>query len=170
MDEIMNKMGSYWLGQRANKEMSSAGDDIESLSTSVGDGAKWLVNKLKGKMQKPLAELLQEHDLPAGLFPREATNYEFEPETRRLTVHIPAVCEVGYRDGSELRFDTTVAGTLDKGSLTGVEGLKAKVLVWARVTAVKADAAKVYFAVGIKKSRSREAYEVIRGAITVDEF
>uniref|UniRef100_N1QXF0 Uncharacterized protein n=1 Tax=Aegilops tauschii TaxID=37682 RepID=N1QXF0_AEGTA len=143
MDEIMNKMGSYWLGQRANKEMSSAGDDIESLSTSVGDGAKWLVNKLKGKMQKPLAELLQEHDLPAG---------------------------VGYRDGSELRFDTTVAGTLDKGSLTGVEGLKAKVLVWARVTAVKADAAKVYFAVGIKKSRSREAYEVIRGAITVDEF
>ncbi|EMS59485.1 hypothetical protein TRIUR3_32596 [Triticum urartu] len=119
MDEIMNKMGSYWLGQRANKEMSSAGDDIE---------------------------------------------------TRRLTVHIPAVCEVGYRDGSELRFDTTVTGTLDKGSLTGVEGLKAKVLVWARVTAVKADAAKVYFAVGIKKSRSREAYEVVRGAITVDEF
>lgn len=143
---------------------------VQSLSTSVGDGAKWLVNKLKGKMQKPLAELLQEHDLPVGLFPREATNYEFEPETWRLTVHIPAVCEVGYRDGSELRFDTKVAGTLDKGSLTGVEGLKAKVLVWARVTAVKADAAKVYFAVGIKKSRSREAYEVIRGGITVDEF
>jgi hypothetical protein len=29
MDEIMNKMGSYWLGQKANKEMSSAGDDLE---------------------------------------------------------------------------------------------------------------------------------------------
>ncbi|KAF7103537.1 hypothetical protein CFC21_104522, partial [Triticum aestivum] len=51
-----------------------------SLSTSVGDGAKWPVNKLKGKMQMPLAELLQEHDLPTGLFLREATNYEFEPE------------------------------------------------------------------------------------------
>jgi hypothetical protein len=29
MDEIMNKVGSYWLGQKANKEMSSAGDDLE---------------------------------------------------------------------------------------------------------------------------------------------
>ena len=49
--------------------------------------------------------------------------------TRRLTVHIPAACEVGYRDGSELRFATTVAGTLDKSRLAEVEGLKTKVLV-----------------------------------------
>ncbi|KAG8063752.1 hypothetical protein GUJ93_ZPchr0003g17416 [Zizania palustris] len=170
MDEIMNKLGGYWLGQKANKEISSAGDDIESLSTSVGEGAKWLVNKLKGKMQKPLPELLREHDLPEGLFPREATNYEFVLETRRLTVHIPATCEVGYRDGSVLRFATVVAGTLDKGRLTEVEGLKTKVLVWARVTTVKADAAKVHFTAGIKKSRSRDAYEVVRGGITVEEF
>jgi hypothetical protein len=33
MDEIMNKVGTYWLGQRANKEMSSAGDDIEVRET-----------------------------------------------------------------------------------------------------------------------------------------
>ncbi|CAL4938975.1 unnamed protein product [Urochloa decumbens] len=170
MDEIMNKVGSYWLGQRANKEISSAGDDIESLSTSVSDGAKWLVNKLKGKMQKPLPDLLKEHGLPVGLFPREATNYEFAPETRRLTVYIPSPCEVGYRDGSELRFDATVSGTLGEGRLTEVEGIKTKVIVWARVTAVKADAAKVHFTAGIKRSRSREAYEVVRGGITVDEF
>ncbi|KAL6902299.1 hypothetical protein ACP4OV_005175 [Aristida adscensionis] len=172
MDEIMNKVGSYWLGQRANKEISSAGDDIESLSTSVGDGAKWLVNKLKGKMQKPLPELLREHGLPAGLFPREATNYELSPETRRLTVHIPSPCEVGYRDGSELRLDATVSATLGgDGRLTEVEGMKTKLLVWARVTAVRADAAKVHFTVaGIRRSRSREAYEVVRGGITVDEF
>ncbi|CAN6289738.1 unnamed protein product [Urochloa humidicola] len=170
MDEIMNKVGSYWLGQRANKEISSAGEDIESLSTSVGEGAKWLVNKLKGKMQKPLSDLLKEHGLPVGLFPREATNYEFAPETRRLTVYIPSPCEVGYRDGSELRFDATVSGTLGEGRLTEVEGIKTKVIVWARVTAVKADAAKVHFTAGIKRSRSRDAYEVVRGGITVDEF
>ncbi|TVU47429.1 hypothetical protein EJB05_07032, partial [Eragrostis curvula] len=223
MDEIMNKVGGYWLGQRANKEISSAGDDIEvretktshpcsfistlfskldfvnsltivpefqffissimaglvltldaflmqSMSTSVGEGAKWLVNKLKGKMQKPLPELLKEHGLPQGLLPREATNYELDPETRRLTVHIPSSCEVGYRDGSELRFDTTVTATLGDGRMTEVEGVKTKVLVWVRVTAVKADAAKVHFTAGIKRSRTREAYEVIRGGIIVDEF
>jgi hypothetical protein len=128
------------------------------------------VNKLKGKMQKPMPDLLREHGLPAGLFPREATNFEFDPETRRLTVHIPSPCEVGYRDGSELRFDATVTGTLGEGRLTEVEGVKTKVLVWVWVTAVKADDAKVYFTAGIKGSRSREAYEVVRGGITVDEF
>lgn len=143
---------------------------LQSLSTSVGEGAKWLVNKLKGKMQQPLVDLLKEHNLPVGLFPREATNYEFAPETRRLTVHIPSPSEVGYRDGSELRFDATVAGTLGDGRLTEVEGIKTKVLVWTRVTAVKADAAKVHFTAGIKRSRKRDAYEVVRGSITVDEF
>ena len=33
MDEIMNKVGAYWLGQRANKEISSAGDDLEVRET-----------------------------------------------------------------------------------------------------------------------------------------
>ncbi|KAL5663774.1 hypothetical protein ACJX0J_023882, partial [Zea mays] len=60
MDETMNKVGAYWLGSLANNEISLAGDDLESLSTNVGDGAKWLVNKLKGKMQKPLADLLND--------------------------------------------------------------------------------------------------------------
>ncbi|KAK8600037.1 hypothetical protein V6N12_049897 [Hibiscus sabdariffa] len=60
MDQILNKVGSYWLGQKANKEISSVGDDLNSLSTSIEGGAKWLVNKIKGKMQKPLPELLKE--------------------------------------------------------------------------------------------------------------
>ncbi|KAF9591922.1 hypothetical protein IFM89_010280 [Coptis chinensis] len=47
MDEIMNKVGSYWLGKRADKEINSVGDDFSSLSTSIEGGAKWLVNKLK---------------------------------------------------------------------------------------------------------------------------
>ncbi|KAK9010110.1 hypothetical protein V6N11_036625 [Hibiscus sabdariffa] len=56
MDQILNKVGSYWLGQKANKEINSVGDDLNSLSTSIEGGAKWLVNKIKGKMQKPQGE------------------------------------------------------------------------------------------------------------------
>ncbi|XP_020214734.1 uncharacterized protein At5g01610 [Cajanus cajan] len=59
-----------------------------SLSTSIEGGTKWLVNKLKGKMQKPLTELLKEFDLPIGIFPRDATNYEFNEETGKLVVSI----------------------------------------------------------------------------------
>jgi hypothetical protein len=28
MDAVLNKVGSYWLGQKASKEFNSVGDDI----------------------------------------------------------------------------------------------------------------------------------------------
>lgn len=31
MDQILNKVGSYWLGQKANKEINSVGDDINVI-------------------------------------------------------------------------------------------------------------------------------------------
>ncbi|KAG6437052.1 hypothetical protein SASPL_101959 [Salvia splendens] len=170
MDQILNKVGSYWLGQKANKEINSVGDDINSLGSSIEGGAKWLVNKLKGKMQKPLPELLKEYDLPVGIFPRDATNYEFNEETGKLTVYIPAVCEVGYKDSSVLRFSTMVTGYLEKGKLVDVEGIKTKVIVWVKVTCISSEKSKVSFTAGVKKSRSRDAYEVLRDGIGIDKF
>ncbi|KAM3340405.1 hypothetical protein CQW23_24229 [Capsicum baccatum] len=170
MDEIMNKVGSYWLGQRANKEFNSVGDDINSLQSSIEGGSKWLVNKIKGKMQKPLPELLKEHDLPVGIFPRDATNYEFNEETKKLTVYIPSICEVCYRDSSVLRFSTAVTGYLEKGKLADIEGIKTKVMIWVKVTAISSEKSKFYVTAGLKNSRSRVAYEVLRDGFTVDKF
>ncbi|XP_062095012.1 uncharacterized protein At5g01610-like [Humulus lupulus] len=170
MDQILNKVGSYWFSQKANREINSVGDDINSLSTSIEGGTKWLVNKIKGKMQKALPELLKEYDLPVGIFPRDATNYEFNEETGKLIVYIPAVCEVGYKDSSVLRFSTTVTGFLEKGKLADVEGMKTKVMIWVKVTSISSDRSKVYFTAGMKKGRSREAYEVLRDGVCVDKF
>ncbi|KAL5550744.1 hypothetical protein UlMin_000920 [Ulmus minor] len=170
MDQILNKVGSYWFSQKANKEINSVGDDINSLSTSIEGGAKWFVNKIKGKMQKPLPELLREYNLPVGIFPRDATNYEFNEETRKLIVYIPAICEVGYRDSSVLRFSTVVTGYLEKGKFVDIEGMKTKVLIWVKVTAISSDGAKVHFTAGMKKTRSRDAYEVLRDGVGVEKF
>ncbi|XP_010543185.1 PREDICTED: uncharacterized protein At5g01610 [Tarenaya hassleriana] len=170
MDQILNKVGSYWIGQKANKQLDSVGDDINSLSTSIEGGAKWLVNKIKGKMQKPLAELLKEYGLPVGIFPRDATNYEFNEQTGKLTVFIPTMCEVGYKDSSVLRFNTTVTGYLEKGKVGEVEGMKTKVMIWVKVTCISADSSKVHFTAGMKKSRSRDAYEVLRDGVEVLKF
>ncbi|KAG6519395.1 hypothetical protein ZIOFF_022888 [Zingiber officinale] len=123
-----------------------------------------------GKMQKPLTDLLKEYDLPIGLFPQDATHYEFNEETRKLTVFIPEVCEVGYRDSSVLRFSTTVTGYLEKGKLSDIEGIKTKVLIWAKVTCLSTEGSKIHFTTGVKKTRSRSAYEVLRGGIVVDKF
>lgn len=123
-----------------------------------------------GKMQKPLPELLKEYDLPVGIFPRDATNYEFNEETGKLVVFIPAVCEVGYKDSSVLRFTTTVTGFLEKGKLADIEGMKTKVMIWVKVTSILSDKSKVHFTAGMKKSRSRVAYEVLRDGVSVDKF
>ncbi|KAL5230689.1 hypothetical protein ABZP36_029465 [Zizania latifolia] len=140
------------------------------MSSSIGEGAKWMMNKIKGKMQKALPDLLKEYDMPAGLFPRDATNYEFNEETKKITVYIPSACDVGYKDSSVLRFFTCVTGYLEKGKLSDIEGLKTKVLVWTKVTAIKTEGSKVHFTAGVKKTRSRDAYEVVRDGITVDKF
>ncbi|XP_010486436.1 PREDICTED: uncharacterized protein At5g01610-like [Camelina sativa] len=170
MDQILNKVGSYWLGKKANKQLDSVGDDINSLSTSIEGGTKWFINKIKGKMQKPLPELLKEFGLPVGIFPRDATNYEFNEQTRKLTVFIPSICEVGYKDSSVLRFTTTVTAFLEKGKLADVEGMKTKVMIWVKVTSISADSSKVHFMAGMKKSRSRDAYEVLRDGVEIDKF
>uniref|UniRef100_A0A1J3DSP4 DUF538 family protein n=1 Tax=Noccaea caerulescens TaxID=107243 RepID=A0A1J3DSP4_NOCCA len=170
MDQILNKVGSYWLGKKANKQLDSVGDDINSLSTSIEGGTKWLVNKIKGKMQKPLPELLKEFGLPVGIFPRDATNYEFNEQTRKLTVFIPSICEVGYKDSSVLRFTTTVTGFLEKGKLADVEGVKTKVMIWVKVTSISADSSKIHFTAGMKKSRRRDAFEVLRDGVEIDTF
>lgn len=123
-----------------------------------------------GKMQKPLTDLLKEYDLPKGIFPRDATNYEFNEETGKLVVYIPEVCEVGYRDSSVLRFSTTVTGYLEKGKLADIEGMKTKVLIWSKVTTISSEGSKLHFTAGMKKTRSREAYEVSRDGVIVDKF
>ncbi|XP_019464529.1 PREDICTED: uncharacterized protein At5g01610-like [Lupinus angustifolius] len=170
MDQIFNKVGSYWFNQKASKELGSVGDDINSLSSSIEGGTKWLVNKVKGKMQKALPELLKEYDLPIGIFPRDATNYEFNEETGKLVVYIPQVCEVGYKDSSVLRFFTTVSGYMEKGKLADIEGMKTKVLIWVKVATIASEGSKLYVTAGMKKTRSREAYEVTRDGICVDKF
>ena len=121
-------------------------------------------------MQTPLPELLKEYDLAVGIFPRDATNYEFNQETRKLTVFIPAVCEVGYKDSSVLRFSTVVTGYLEKGKLVDIEGMKTKVIIWVKVTAISSEGSKLCFTAGMKKTRSRGAYEVLRDGVGVDKF
>ncbi|XP_056170712.1 uncharacterized protein At5g01610-like [Syzygium oleosum] len=124
----------------------------------------WCLSVWLGKMQTPLPELLKEYGLPVGIFPCDATNYEFNEETGKLTVFIPSICEVGYKDSSVLRFFTTVTGYLEKGKLAEIEGMKTKVMIWVKVTAISAEGSKLHFTAGMKKTRSRDAYEALRDA------
>eukprot|EP00249_Psilotum_nudum_P001972 c14761_g1_i1 orf=229-750(+) len=173
MESILGKVANYFLAKRAKQEFSSLGNDVNAVSNSVEEGAKNWFNRLRGRMQAPLPEMLETYGLPRGLFPKNATHYELEEGTGKLTVFMPSICEVGFRDSSVIRYATKVTGTLEQGNLKDIEGMKTKVLVWVKVTCISVDrstATKLHFNVGVKKSRPMDAYDVLRNAIEVEQF
>ncbi|KAH7405122.1 hypothetical protein KP509_15G057400 [Ceratopteris richardii] len=116
------------------------GGDVNSLSNNIEEGAIPLFNRLRGKMQrKPLVEFLGSYGLPKGLFPKNETHYEVEEDTRKSSVFIPYVCEVGFKDSSVLTYATKVTRMLSQGKFSNIVGLKTKILVWGKVTSIGAD-------------------------------
>ncbi|CAN4106185.1 unnamed protein product [Withania somnifera] len=144
---------------------------MTNLQNSITGGTKKLVNKIKGKVKKPLPELLKEYDIPVGIFPRDATNYEFNEETKKLTVHLGDICEITYRDASIVRFNSTVTGHLEKGNLAEIQGMKTKVMfLFIAVSVILCEQTDIHFTAGLRRTRSRAAYEVVRDGIGIDKF
>ncbi|KAI3433012.1 uncharacterized protein J3R85_007192 [Psidium guajava] len=167
------KLGNSWISKRAKEELSNITEDISYVSNAVEEKAKWIFNKLKGKPQRTLPELLREYNLPSGLFPQNITCYEFDESKAKLIVYLPSACEVTFKDSSAIRYANRVKAILMRGKLTGIEGMKTKVLVWVKVTSVTVEgykSDKVWFMAGVKKSRPKDAYEMPRDAVRVEEF
>ncbi|KAM1682073.1 hypothetical protein ACFX2K_039531 [Malus domestica] len=173
MEKTLTRVGSFWVSKKAKEEISNITQDLSSLSNTVEEKAKRIFNKLKGKQQKPLPDLLREYYLPPGLFPRNITCYEFDESRGKLIVYLPSPCEVSFKDSSVVRYSIRIKGTLSRGKLSGIEGMKTRVLVWVKVTSVSVEgykSEKVWFTAGMKKSRPKDAYEMPRDAIIVEEF
>ncbi|ERN06535.1 hypothetical protein AMTRI_Chr10g1110 [Amborella trichopoda] len=173
MEKALTRVSSMWISRKAKEEFSSIGEDITSLSNTVEEKAKWIFNKLKGKTQKLLPDLLREYGLPPGLFPKNITCYEFDETRGKLIVYLPSICEASFKDSSVLRYSNRVKAALSRGKLSGIEGMKTKVLVWVRVTSVTMESYKsdkVCFNAGVKKMRPKDAYETLKEAIRVEEF
>ncbi|GFZ03551.1 DUF538 family protein [Actinidia rufa] len=126
------------------------------------------------KPSKALPDLLREYNLPPGLFPQNITCYEFDATKGKLIVYLPSSCEVSFKDSSIVRYFTRVKGTLSRGKLTGIEGMKTKALIWVKVTGVAVESYKSdkvsFTTAGVKKSRPKDAYEMPRDAVRVEEF
>ncbi|ESW27267.1 hypothetical protein PHAVU_003G187400 [Phaseolus vulgaris] len=174
MDKALTALGSAWISKKAKAEISHITDDLSSLSNTVEEKAKLFINKLKGKSQKALPDVLREYNLPPGLFPRNITCYEFDVSKGKLVVHLSSPCEVCFKDSSIVRYAKRVKGSLAKGKLNVTDGMKTKVLVWVKVTSVAVESYKsdkLWFTTsGVKKSRPKDAYEMPREAIKVEEF
>ncbi|XP_015965514.1 uncharacterized protein At5g01610 [Arachis duranensis] len=167
------KVGSSWITKKAKEEFTNISEDISTFSSTVEEKAKWIFNKLKGKPLKSLSDLLKEYNLPPGLFPQNIICYEFDETNGKLIVYLPSSCEVSFKDASVVRYATRVKGIISRGKLSTIEGMKTKVLVWVKVTSVTVEgykSDKVWFTAGVKKARSKDAYDTPRDALRVSEF
>ena len=111
--------------------------------------------------------------MPPGLFPQNITCYEFDESKAKLIVYLPSTCEVSFKDSSVIRYANRVKAILLKGKLSGIEGMKTKVLVWVKVTCVAVETSKsdkVWFTAGLKKSRPKDAYLAPADGVRVQEF
>lgn len=174
MDAVLSKAGGFFFARKASNIAGGLADDANALSTSVTEGATRFINRMKGKVQTPLPELLQKYQIPKGVFPKNVLNYEFDEATGKLAVVLPFVCEVKFKDDSIVRYDKRVTGVLSMGVLKNIEGMKTKIMMmWSKVISItmdKPDATKVVFVSSMNKSRPRDAYIVLRDGIEVDIF
>ncbi|KAH0466775.1 hypothetical protein IEQ34_004013 [Dendrobium chrysotoxum] len=173
MEKALTKVGSFWISKKAKEEISSIGEDLSRFSSTVEEKAKWIFEKLKGKPQKSLPDVLRDYGLPPGLFPRNIICYELDESKSKLIVHLPSICEVCFKDSSVLRYSTRVKAFLSRGKLSGIEGMKTRVLVWVKVSHISLESYKsdkVCFTAGVKKLRPRDAYEIPKDSVKVEEF
>lgn len=88
-------------------------------------------------------------------------------------MYLCSPCEVSFKDSSVVRYGVRVKATLSRGKLDVIEGMKTKVLVFIKVTSVAVEgykSDKVWFTAGLKRSRPKDAYEMPRDAINIEEF
>ncbi|XP_073525366.1 uncharacterized protein [Phyllobates terribilis] len=167
------KVGSLWISKKAQQEIAHLPADLSSITSTVEKKAKWVFSKLKGKTQKELAEFLRDYNLPAGIFPSNIIGYEFDESTSKLVVHMSSPCESSFKDSSVLRYSNRVKATVSRGKLSGIEGMKTKVIVWVKITSISLEtykSDKLWFTAGVNKCRAKDVYDFPKLATKVDEF
>ncbi|KAJ9163572.1 hypothetical protein P3X46_023223 [Hevea brasiliensis] len=143
MEKALTKVGRFWISKKAKEEFSTISRDLFRVQPSP-----WAI-------------------------PQKVKCYELDESKGKLIVYFGTACEVCFKDSSIIRYATRVKGTLSRGRLTGIEGMKTKVLAWVKVTSVTVESYKsdkILFTAGVKKSRPKDAYELPREAIQVEEF
>ena len=92
-------------------------------------------------------EMLERYNFTQGILPEGVTGYVLRPDGS-FEVYLPGDCS--FRAGSmRVRYSSRVAGSIQPMAITGVEGVKVKVLLaWVGVTEVDRDGDRLRFSAG----------------------
>ena len=128
-----------------------------------------------GITQQPLGGVLDEYNIPKGVFPKNHSRYKFEPyeggNSGKLIITVPNIMEVRFSDGHMLRFDTEIICSIEEGQVTDIEGVKSQGnLRWIDVTAIIVRGDKMDFMCGSKKTKEIKWYTSQRDGVEVFKY
>ncbi|KAG8370636.1 hypothetical protein BUALT_Bualt13G0003900 [Buddleja alternifolia] len=94
-------------------------------------------------------EVLESYGFPVGVLPKGVTSYELNTTTGEFTVHLNKTCSFTIQ-GYDLRYKTTISGTISKNKITNLKGIQVKVLLfWLNIVEVDMDGDELELSVGI---------------------
>ena len=94
-------------------------------------------------------EVLEEYDFPVGLLPEGVVGYKLDNSTGKFSVYLNGSCSFTI-DNYELKYKSTITGKIAEDKLSGLSGIKVKVLFfWLSIATVTRDGDELEFSVGI---------------------
>ncbi|XP_008800965.1 uncharacterized protein LOC103715193 [Phoenix dactylifera] len=119
-------------------------------------------------------EVLKSHGLPMGLLPKGIQDFRVDGEGR-FEVRLEAACTARFESQSEVRFNSTVSGTLSYGQIAPLSGVAAQELfLWFPVRGIRVDipsSGLIYFDVGVIYKRfSLSLFETPPDCIPLSSF
>lgn len=94
-------------------------------------------------------QVLQSYDFPPGLLPKGVTSYDLNSTTGKFSVYLNGTCTFTI-DGYDLKYKSTITGTISKDKIKDLKGIQVKVLLfWVNIIEVTRDKDEVDLSVGI---------------------
>lgn len=94
-------------------------------------------------------EVLEQYDFPIGLLPKGVLGYELDNSTGEFSVYLNGSCTFSI-DSYELKYKSTITGVISEDKLTGLSGIKVKVLfLWINIKSVIRDDDEIEFSIGL---------------------
>ncbi|XP_057464479.1 uncharacterized protein At5g01610-like [Actinidia eriantha] len=95
-------------------------------------------------------EIVSSYDFPIGILPKGVTGYELDESTGKFSAYLNGPCSFSLEGSYQLSYKSTIGGFISRGKLTGLEGVKVKLLfVWVDIVEVSRSGEDLKFSVGI---------------------
>ncbi|KAK3020864.1 hypothetical protein RJ639_045546, partial [Escallonia herrerae] len=107
-------------------------------------------------------EILQSFDFPVGILPKGAKGYDLDETTGKFHAYFNGACSFSLEGSYQLRYKSTISGSISKDRLTNLSGVSVKVLfLWLNIVEVVRNGDVLEFSVGIASAKfTIESFDV----------